>query len=52
MKVRVTVTLDVDEESWAMNYGIEGKAEIREDVKNHANHTLTETFRDMGLLKN
>ncbi|QNJ57053.1 hypothetical protein L3Y21_gp009 [Gordonia phage Rabbitrun] len=50
MKVRVEVTLDIDTESWSANYGIEGGAEIRKDVKAHAAHTLTETFRDMGLL--
>lgn len=35
MKVRVTLSIDVDPEAWTDTYGIEGAAEIRADVKQY-----------------
>jgi len=42
MKVRISFTLDIDAESWALNYGIEDRAEIREDAKQKAERDLRE----------
>ena len=42
MKVSVTVVLEVDTEGWALDYGVEGKAAIRADVKEYVRHTLYE----------
>lgn len=33
MRVRVTVTVDIDPENWTINFGVEGQKEIRADVK-------------------
>lgn len=51
MKVQVTVTLDVDPEMWATAYGVEGAAEIRADVKQHAAESIRDHFDSMGLLR-
>jgi hypothetical protein len=41
MKVRVEVTVEVDAEAWAYEYGLE-ESEVREDFKNHAAYVLWE----------
>ena len=35
MKIKVTITLDVDTDAWTLNYGVEGAKKIREDVKTY-----------------
>lgn len=49
MKVRISFTVDVDPESWALNYGISGDAAIRADAKEKARHDLTEHWGPSGL---
>ncbi len=49
MKVRVTVTLDVDADAWATEYGL-NLEDVRADVKEHAAHSLTGHFAALGLL--
>ncbi len=39
MRIRVTVTLDVDPEAWEVTYGVERK-DIREDVQRWAEDGL------------
>lgn len=51
MKVKVSVTLDIDPEAWTANYGIEGNQAIREDVKTLCSIILFEKMKDLGLLK-
>lgn len=51
MKVNVTVTLDVDPEMWTAAYGVEGAADIRADVKEHAATSIRDHFDSMGLLR-
>lgn len=51
MIVAATTRLDIDTEAWTLNYGVDGKVEIREDVKAYVNNLVTEHFRDLGLLK-
>lgn len=51
MKVQVTVTLDVDPEMWSAAYGVEGAADIRADVKEHAATSIRDHFDSMGLLR-
>ena len=43
MKIRITVTVDIDPESYMHEYGV-AQSEIREDVKYHAESVLRETF--------
>lgn len=50
MKVKVEVTLDINVDSWCLNYGTNPN-EVRADAKDHAIQSLTEHFRDLGLLK-
>ena len=59
MKVRVTVTLDVDSAKWSWEYGLANveagdtlKAqndEVRADVKQWAEHALREMLAESGL---
>ena len=50
MKINVTVTLDIDPEMWATAYGVEGAADIRADVKEHAATSIRDHFDSMGLV--
>lgn len=51
MKVKVTMTFDIDPEAWNMTYGTGAKAaDVRADVREHAFHTLTETYSNFGVL--
>jgi hypothetical protein len=59
MKVRVTVTLDVDPTKWSWEYGLanveagdtprEQNDEVRADVKQWAEHALHEMLAQSGL---
>lgn len=51
MKVRVTVTLDVDPEAWTLNYGIEGRSAIAADVREWAHNLLHQAASESGNLK-
>ena len=51
MKVRVSVTLDIDPEAWTASYGVEGSQAIREDVKTLCSIILYEKMKDLYLLK-
>jgi hypothetical protein len=35
MKVRITLTVEIDPEEWTTAYGVEGAQEIRADVKQY-----------------
>lgn len=41
MKVSVTLTVELDPKDWTTAFGIEGSAEIREDVKTYV-HSLVD----------
>ena len=59
MKVRVTVTLDVDPVKWAWEYGLanvecgdtpaEQRNDVREDVKRWGENMLVTALRESGL---
>lgn len=49
MKVRVSFTVDIDPDSWTLNYGIEGAKAIREDAKNFAELTVRSQFEASGI---
>lgn len=51
MKVRVSFTVDIDTEAWAATYGVEGASAIRQDVQNHAKHTVFGLFGENDLLR-
>lgn len=51
MKVRIpAMTVDIDTDTWEMNYGIEGTAAIREDVKEAAKHAVYAYLSEIGAL--
>ena len=50
MKVRVTVTLDIDPDAWESNYGVSGASAIREDVRSWAFHLLHDAADETGNL--
>lgn len=50
MKVSVNITLDIDPEAWATEYGVEGSKAIREDVKQHAANSIKQHFDNVGVL--
>ena len=47
MKIKVTFTLDVDPEAWALEYGIP-KKEIRADVQSYFEYTAREQLLKIG----
>ncbi len=50
MRVRLTLTIEVDPETWTGEYGVEGAAAIREDVRNKVRHDLrTHLVDDLGV---
>jgi hypothetical protein len=52
MRVRLTVTLDVDEEAWDLAYG-EPVIGIRSDVRAHVDAVLRSHYvDDLGLARN
>lgn len=50
MKVKIAFTVDIDPDTWTMNYGIEGASEIREDVKEFAKNAVIDQFGAIGVL--
>lgn len=51
MKIRATVTLDIDTDAWALEYGID-KSEVRADVLSHLFHTTFEHYvNGLGVAK-
>lgn len=42
MKVRIALTVEVDEEAWALNYGTDGAADTRRDVLAYVSATLAD----------
>ena len=40
MRVKISFTVDIDPESWYLNYSISGARDIREDAKAKAEHDL------------
>jgi signal transduction histidine kinase len=50
MRVRVELTVEVDPEVWATEYGVTGAAAIREDVRSKVRHDLrTHLVDDLGV---
>lgn len=50
MKVKISVEVDIDPEAWTLNYGVEGAAAIRADVKRYAEGTILEQLNQVGVL--
>jgi len=51
MKVRVTMTLDIDKDAWTLNYGVESTKAIREDIDTYVTNLVREQLNELGLLK-
>ncbi len=49
MKVNINMTVDVDPETWKLNFGQETTAEVRQDVKNHVLSSVDAMLRDQQL---
>lgn len=50
LKVRVTFTVDIDAEAWTANYGAEGAAAIREDVRVYVEQGTQMQLEAVGVL--
>lgn len=50
MRITVNVPLDIDVDAWVLSYGVE-RSKVRDDVREHARNSVTEYFRDLGLLR-
>lgn len=50
MKVKVTVTVDIDVAAWTEAYGID-RTEVPQDVRAYIANGATEHLRDLGLLR-
>lgn len=50
MKVRVEMTLDIDAEAWALEYGV-SPSEVREDVKEYVRHNVYSDFAARELIR-
>jgi hypothetical protein len=51
MKVRVTITLDIDPDAWALEYGCDVD-EVREDVRAYVTNSTYANLAGLGLLTN
>lgn len=47
--VKISLTVLVDTEGWAADYGIEGTAEIRKDVKSYVKNLLQEVNDNLDV---
>lgn len=50
MKVRIELTVDVDPEAWALNYGCD-RSEVREDVQSYAKAAVLDQMEAVGVLR-
>tara|TARA_Y100000310_G_scaffold338498_1_gene428292 strand:- start:89 stop:250 length:162 start_codon:yes stop_codon:yes gene_type:complete len=49
MKVLINFTVDINEKTWARDYGLDPK-EVRQDVKKHVCSGIHDHLYDLGLL--
>ncbi len=50
MKVRVTVTVDIDPDAWTLNYGVEGTEAIHKDVETYCAQALHTHLEQAGVM--
>ena len=53
MKVRISLTVDIDPEAWERNYGLDARetAAMREDVRAYCIDTIREQLEIVGVGK-
>lgn len=51
MKIKCTVTLDIDPDAYTDEYGVEGAAAIRTDLQRHIQDSITAHFESIGVLR-
>lgn len=52
MKVRVTMTVDIDPEAWDLNYGTgTDAAAVREDVRTYIENGARDQLETVGVLR-
>lgn len=39
-RIRIVLTVDVDVDGWGLEYGVTGRRELAEDVKNYAREAI------------
>lgn len=49
MKVTINLTVEVDTEGWTLDYGVEGKAAIRADVKEYVMNVILQSNENLKL---
>jgi hypothetical protein len=50
MKIKVTLSLDIDADAWRTEYDIPAGAKaLRNDVRTHVTHFVTDHLRDLDL---
>ena len=49
MKVRITTTVEIDPQAWALDYGIRIK-QVHKDVQEWAEYLIAETLRERGMI--
>ena len=53
MRVKITLTVNIDPDAWDLNYGTGTSAKaIREDVQTYIETTVRGQLEHVGLLKN
>jgi hypothetical protein len=50
MRVRVVLDLDIDPAAWKHEYGLVTNSQVRDDVRNHTEATITAQLGSLGLL--
>lgn len=48
MRIRVTVSVDVDDQAWADEYGMD-RRDVRDDVRRYITKAIDSQLSDLGL---
>lgn len=51
MKVRISLTVEVDTEGWARDYGVDGAAAIRADVAQYIDSAVRECNPNLKVIR-
>tara|TARA_R110000787_G_scaffold219066_1_gene327798 strand:+ start:1971 stop:2132 length:162 start_codon:yes stop_codon:yes gene_type:complete len=50
MKIKIETTVNIDVESWCLNYGTE-PGDVRDDVKGYVEHIIQSQLESVDVLK-
>jgi hypothetical protein len=51
VRIRIELSVDLDEEAWADEYGVDGAAAIRADVRGYVRNAVREHLVDRDLAR-